>query len=95
MMGLYGPDTIAAALDAERTSTPQAVDRSVAVLSAVGFVPVYLPPAAIEPHPATSTPRKAEPIGEFGAAQCDPVLAEFAAIDALGRKLARLFMRRR
>lgn len=91
MMGLYGPDTVAQALEAERTGPPQTVDRSVAVLSAVGFMPVYVPPAGMPPTPAPAKEPKAAPVGEFGTAAVDPAMAEFAAIDALGRKLARLF----
>lgn len=84
MMGLYGPETVESALSCERSAPPQAVRRAAAGGSAVGFVPVCVPVES----------RAAVPIGEFGMCNASPELAEFAAIDALGKRLAHLFRRR-
>lgn len=80
MMGLYGPATIESALSSEHSGPPQVM----AGPSAVGFVPVYVP----------AQTRPAVPIGEFGICKASPELAEFAAVDALGKRLAHLFRRR-
>ncbi|GAB16768.1 hypothetical protein GOEFS_014_00100 [Gordonia effusa NBRC 100432] len=92
MMGLYGPRTIEAALESERP-TPLSADQSMVALSAVGFVPVYVPEQPTSAQLPNPRADQAATVGEFGTAQVSPAMAEFAAIDALGRKLGHLFRR--
>ncbi|MFW0792091.1 hypothetical protein [Gordonia sp. CPCC 205333] len=91
MMGLYGPDTIVSALDSEREASV-ASDPSFA-LSAIGFVPVSVPSQSVSAQSSNPSPEQAMTVGEFGTARVSPSMAEFAAIDALGRKIAHLFRR--
>ncbi len=83
-MGLYGPETVAQALESECSCAPQAA--TAVAMSAAGFVP--LPPTSA---PVTS---RAVPVGEFNTCcGSSPELAEFAAIDALGQWVAKVFRR--
>lgn len=88
MMGLYGPQTIRAALAAEATS--RHADAQAPVSVPVGSVPAASVPTD---HDVDDPVGAAVPIGELGSCCWSPAMSELAAITALGDAIRRMFRR--